>query len=254
MPSGLAGLLPAVKTMTWRLLGSGAAAPGVVVAASARGWCVSGRGGSWDPVARVRSASAGVVDSGRRSVVAGGRTSPGEILAPVFTGAGDGGARGCRDLSWKRRRGGAPPPPHGLGSGGKPQIRRIGRWRRLRVFFLLGGIVSEPATTERLEDDGIFAVDGGIFAAWFAEAGRWFLFGNEDGVERSLGRGVVFGSRFFPAQVLHISLVSLVVKVGAVGCLRVWSSVGMCRRGFCSMSVARLAGGAHVMWVVLYRF
>ena len=50
-----------------------AAAPGLVVAASARGWCVSGRGGSWDPVARVRSASAGVVVSGRRSVVAGGR-------------------------------------------------------------------------------------------------------------------------------------------------------------------------------------
>ena len=126
-------------------------------------------------------------------------TSPGEILAPVFTGAGNGGACGCRDLSWKRRRGGAPPSTHGFGSGGKPQIRWIGRWRRLRVFLLLGGIVSEPATTERLEDDGIFAVDGGIFAAWFAEAGRWFLFGNDDGVERILGRGVVFGSRFFPA-------------------------------------------------------
>ena len=42
-------------------------------AASARGWCVSGRGGSWDPVARVRSVSAEVVVSGRRSVVAGGR-------------------------------------------------------------------------------------------------------------------------------------------------------------------------------------
>ena len=34
------------------------------------------------------------------------------------------------------------------------------------------------------------------------------------------------------AQVLHISLVRLVVKVGAVGCLRVWPSGGMCRRGF----------------------
>jgi hypothetical protein len=91
------------------------------------------------------------------------------------------------------------PPPHGFGSGGKLQIRWIGRWRRLRVFLLLGGIVSEQATTGRLVDDGIFAVEGGIFAAWFAEAGRWFLFGNDDGVEWSLGRGVVFGSRFFPA-------------------------------------------------------
>ena len=125
-------------------------------------------------------------------------TSPEAILASVFTGAGDGGARGCRDLSWKRHRGGAP-SPHDLGSGGKPQIRWIGRWRCLRVFLLLGGIVSEPSTTERLVDCGIFAVDGGIFTAWFAEAGRWFLFGNDDGVERSLGHGVVFNSRFFPA-------------------------------------------------------
>ena len=30
-------------------------------------------------------------------------------------------------------------------------------------------------------------MDDGIFAAWFAEAERWFLFGNDDGVERSLG-------------------------------------------------------------------
>ncbi|XBI20661.1 hypothetical protein VPH35_061910 [Triticum aestivum] len=59
MPSGLVGLLPTVKTMTWRFLDSRAAASGVVVAASARGWCVSGRGGSWDPVARVGSASEG---------------------------------------------------------------------------------------------------------------------------------------------------------------------------------------------------
>ena len=124
-------------------------------------------------------------------------TSPGEILAPVFTGAGDGDAHGCHDLSWKRRRGVAL-SPHGLGIEGKPQIRWIGRWRRLRVFLLLGGIFSEPATTGRMEDDGIFAVDGGILAAWFAEARRWFLFGNDDGIERMLGRGMVFGSRFFP--------------------------------------------------------
>ena len=59
-----------------------------------------------------------------------------------------------------------------------------------------GGVI---ASFSSLVDDGIFAVDGGIFTAWFAEAGHWFLFGNDDGVERSLGRGVVFGSRFFPA-------------------------------------------------------
>jgi hypothetical protein len=39
-------------------------------------------------------------------------------------------------------------------------------------------------------DAGIFAVEGGIFATWFAEVGRWFLFGNDDAVERSLGRGM----------------------------------------------------------------
>ena len=48
-------------------------------------------------------------------------------------------------------------------------------------------------------DCGIFAVVGCIFAAWFAEAGRWFLVGNDDGIERSSGRGVDFGSRFFLA-------------------------------------------------------
>ena len=97
-------------------------------------------------------------------------------------------------------------------------------------------------------------------------------------------------------QVLDISLAMRIVKVGAVCCLRVWLSVGMCRRGFyaavcglasrlelygevgvarsrqpvmmmtlatsrrmpfffaalCPMSVARLAGGAHVIWVELY--
>jgi len=50
------------------------------------------------------------------------------------------------------------------------------------VFLLLGGIVSEPATTERL-------VDGGILAACLAEAwGARFCFGNDDCIERSLGR------------------------------------------------------------------
>jgi len=123
--------------------------------------------------------------------------------------------------------------------------------------------------------------------------GVGFCFGNDDGVERSSGRSMDFGSRFFPAcprcssvvagcfevgaalervqvvmmtcirwsfagarsaQDLHISLAFLIVKVGAVSCLRVWPSIGMCRRGFCSMSVARLAGGARVMCVGLYRF
>ena len=107
--------------------------------------------------------------------------------------------RELRDLSWKRRCGGVLLLPHGFGSRGKPQIRWIGRWRRRSVFLLLGGIVSEPATTKRLVDDGIFTVDGGIFAAWFAEAARWFLFGNDDGVERSSGRGVDFDRRFFLA-------------------------------------------------------
>ena len=109
-------------------------------------------------------------------------------------------------------------------------------------------------------------------------------------------RGALLWAR--SAQVLHISLVRLVVKVGAVSCLRVWPSGGMCHRGFyaavcglasrlelygevgvarsrqpvmmmtlatsrrmpfffaalCPMSVARLAGGAHITWVELYRF
>ena len=43
---------------------------------------------------------------------------------------------------------------------------------------------------------------------------------------------VLFGAR--SAQVLHISLVMIVVRVGAVGCSRVWPSVGMCRHGFCA--------------------
>lgn len=67
------------------------------------------------------------------------------------------------------------------------------------MFLLLGGIVSEPATTRRIVECGIFVVGGGIFVAWFAEMGRWFLFGNDDDVERSSGRGMNFGSRFFPA-------------------------------------------------------
>ena len=54
-------------------------------------------------------------------------------------------------------------------------------------------------------------VDGGIFAAWFGEAGRWFLFGNDDGVEWSSGRGVDFGSRFFPTCLRCPSIGCLVV-------------------------------------------
>jgi hypothetical protein len=121
----------------------------------------------------------------------------------AFAGSGDGDARGRRALSWKRcccvvllsAR------PRGLVSGGKAQILRIGRQRGLHVFFLLWGIVSESATTRRL-------VDGGMFAACFAASspcsllrqpfrGRWCLFGNDDGVERSFVRGSGFGSRIF---------------------------------------------------------
>ena len=69
------------------------------LAATARGWCVSGRGGSWDPAVRVRSTSAGMVERGRRSVAIDGGTTLGEILVPIFIRAGDGGARGCRYLS-----------------------------------------------------------------------------------------------------------------------------------------------------------
>ena len=125
---------------------------------------MSGRGGSWDPVARVRSASAGVVDSGRRSEVAGGRTSPGEILAPVFTGAGDGGARGCRDLSWKRRSGGVLTPlpaalvpggnlrSFGSGDGGVPASSFLGASSRsgLRLgdqWLVMAGLSRPGAST-----------------------------------------------------------------------------------------------------------
>ncbi|EMS50400.1 hypothetical protein TRIUR3_11279 [Triticum urartu] len=49
------------------------------------------------------------------------------------------------------------------------------------------------------ETSGLRHLHPGIFATWFAEAGRWFLVGNDDGVERSSGHGLDFGSRFFPA-------------------------------------------------------
>nr|XP_020189463.1 glycine-rich cell wall structural protein 1.0-like [Aegilops tauschii subsp. strangulata] len=49
----------------------------------------------------------GLAGGGRWAAVGGCRwSSPGEILVPVLFGAGDGGARGCRDLSWKRHHGG----------------------------------------------------------------------------------------------------------------------------------------------------
>ena len=142
------------------------------------------------------------------------------------------------------------PPLHGIGSGGKPQISWIGRWGRLRVFLLLGGIVSEPATT----GDRWMAASS---LRGLLRRGIGFCFGNDDGVERSSGRSMDFGSRFFPtclrcpsvwrarsAQVLHISLSKLVVKVGADGCLRVWPSVGMCRRGFGGCLRVDFDGGA----------
>ena len=44
---------------------------------------------------------------------------------------------------------------------------------------------------------------------------------------------VLFRAR--SAQVLHISLVMIVVRVGVVGYSRVWPSVGMRRHGFCAV-------------------
>jgi len=139
-----------------------------------------------------------------------------------------------------------------------------GRWRRLRVFILLGGIVSEPAITQRLEDYGIFTVDGGIFAVWLAEVGRWFLFGNDDGARRAwvaawssvVGssrrvRGALLGTvgaspAYFPCVARRqCRSYRLLARVAIRWHVPSW---------LLFMSVARLAGGANVMWVVLYRF
>ena len=47
------------------------------------------------------------------------------------------------------------------------------------------------------------------------------------------------------SQVLHISLVMLVIRVRVVSYLHVWPSVGMCRHGFC----AAVCGLASMMKV-----
>ena len=119
-------------------------------------------------------------------------------------------------LSWR-----CAPPPHGFGSGGKPQILWIGRWRRLRVFLLLGGIVSEQATTGR-------PMDGGIFAMWVAASsprGLWHL-------RRVVCRGGLFGGADFRLATKMASRGTLVAArasvVGSSRCVRgaLWGTVG----------------------------
>jgi hypothetical protein len=92
---------------------AGAAALGLVVAASARGRSASGRGGSRGPVARMESASTwSAVVGGLQLLVCrvGCRWLKHLREKSLFFGTGDGGARGCRDLPWKRRSGGVLTP------------------------------------------------------------------------------------------------------------------------------------------------
>ena len=74
-------------------------------------------------------------------MVGGGRwewCSPGEILAPVFIGAGDGDARGCRDLFWKRRRGGVLLLPTALAPEGNLRFAGSGDGGVFASFSSLG--------------------------------------------------------------------------------------------------------------------
>lgn len=84
--------------------------------------------------------------------------SSGEIPVLVFIGADNGGARVCRDLSWKRRHGVVLLLATALAPEGN--LRSAGKAIEVSSCLSPWGIISESATTRR-------PVDGGILAVWF---------------------------------------------------------------------------------------
>ena len=198
-------------------------------------------------------------------------TSPGEILAPVFTGAGDGGACGGRDLSWKRRRGGALLLPTALAPEGNLRSAGSGDGGVFASFSSLG---ASSRSRLRLGDWWIAASSpwmaassprgllrrgaGFCLATMMASRGAWVaawssVVGSSRRVRGALWGTVGASPAYFPCEARRQSRSCRLLARVAI----CWHVPSWLRRLFVApsfLSVARLAGGAHVMWVELYRF